>query len=172
MAVCVTDHSTSNLIIMHAGCAETNARKGYGIQVLGWWQQLCINNFSGRITKEDAGKLTVAEVLEKEVDMAEEAATQRFLSALSTGSTPLAVAKTVLTDKDTLHTAEKFLNENIAQNGQSPAFRQFERAWKLAMPYCEYESLQSLLGLLLRCLQITEQMRAKRISQDAARFMG
>ena len=50
--------------------------------------------------------------------MAEEAATQRFLSVLSTGSTPLAVAKTVLTDKDTLHTAEKFLNENIAQNGQ------------------------------------------------------
>ncbi|OLQ13017.1 hypothetical protein AK812_SmicGene3028 [Symbiodinium microadriaticum] len=170
MAVCVTDHSTSNLIIMHAGCAETNAHKGYGIQVLGWWQQLCINNFSGRITKEDAGKLTVAEVLEKEVDMAEEAATQRFLSALSTGSTPLAVAKTVLTDKDTLHTAEKLLNENIAQNGQSPAFRQFERAWKLAMPYCEYESLPSLLGLLLRCLQITEQMRAKRISQDAARM--
>ena len=36
MAVCVTDHSTSNLIIMHAGCAETNARKGHGIQVLGW----------------------------------------------------------------------------------------------------------------------------------------
>ena len=62
----------------------------------------------------------IVDTLAQEVDMAEEAATQRFLSALSTGSTPLAVAKTVLTDKDTLHTAEKLLNENIAQNGQSP----------------------------------------------------
>lgn len=84
---------------------------------------------------------TVEDIVDKlaqEVDMAEEAATQRFLNALSTGSTPLAVAKTVLSDKDTLHTAEKFLNENIAKNpNKHPVYGQLCSSFRNTMCTCQ-----------------------------------
>ena len=103
----------------------------------------CKKTSSGSLSAPSAGSsvATVEDIVDKlaqEVDMAEEAATQRFLSALSTGSTPVAVAKTVLTDKDTLHTAEKFLNENIARNpNKHPVYGQLCSSFRNTMCTCQ-----------------------------------
>ena len=79
------------------------------------WQHLCINQFSGRITKAQAGERTVREVL----------------------------------DTVPRNAAEKRKWEQ--------AFKNFQLAWKLAMPYCEYE-----------CLQINETMREKELTDEDA----
>jgi len=77
------------------------------------WQALCINQFSGRITKAKAGEMTVNDVL-------------------------MTIPR---------NEAEKRL--------WTQAFKNFQRAWKLAMPYCEYE-----------CLQISEKMREHELTID------
>eukprot|EP00913_Durusdinium_trenchii_P033454 g31321.t1 len=82
------------------------------------WQALCINQFSGRITKAAAGEMTVGEVLEQ-------------------------------------------VPRNETEKRQwRQAFKNFERAWRLAMPYCEYE-----------CLQISENMRKYQLSEDDMMLM-
>ena len=103
----------------------------------------CKKTSSGSLSAPAAAGSAAASVedivdrLAQEVEIAEEAATQRFLSALDTGSTPLAVAKTVLADKDTMCTAEKFFNENIARNpNKHPVYGQLCSSFRNSLCTC------------------------------------
>ena len=67
----------------------------------------------------------IVDRLVQEVDVAEDNSTQRFLGALSTGSSPLCVARNILHDKEALQAVEKFLHENVAKNpSRHPAYGQ------------------------------------------------